>query len=205
MVKADVLADEILDKALELAVDDSWQKVRLQDVATSLGISLNQIRQHYRQKDDLAEALFDRADQAVLNSADSGEFKSLCGRERVGRAIFTWLSTLTPYRRVIIDILKYKLEPGHLHLQVLGVLRISRTVQWILEAAGSKTSGISRILEETGTTGVYVTAFSYWLRDRSEGSVKTGDLINRLLLKSESLALLVNSGSVVTKTASQLE
>ena len=205
MAKSTKLADKILDKALELAAERSWEELRLQEVAVALDISLDDIRQFYRQKDDIAEALFDRADQSVLIAAKHSEFRQLCGRDRIRKAILTWLRTLAPYRPTVIDIFKYKLEPGHIHFQILGVLRVSRTVQWFLEAAGSKTSHFSRIMEEIGTTSVYLTTLAYWLTDPSTECGKTNDFIDKLLRKSESLAVRVNPDSVITKSADQLE
>jgi len=193
------LAEIILDKALELAAADSWEKVRLQDVARALDIGLDEIYRYYHQKDDLAEALFDRADQLLLATAVDPEFKALCGRERIQNAILSWLAALAPYRPTVIEMFGYKLEPGHIHLQVLGVLRVSRTVQWILEAAGSRTIGFSRIMEEIGTTSVFLSAVICWLRDTSAESVKTRDFTRRLLQRSESLARQLNPESIITK------
>lgn len=205
MAKTKKISDGILDKALELAKESSWEKVRLQQVADALGIGLEQVRLYYRQKDDLAEALFDRADQAVLTISGSTDFKALCGRDRLRIAIMTWLGVLTPHRRTVFDMFKYKLEPGHIHLQVLGVLRVSRTVQWFLEATGSRTSHLGRILEEIGTSAVFLTTVAYWLTDHSEDAGKTNDFIDRLLRKSEALARNVNPDSVITQPAGQHE
>jgi len=205
MAKATKLDEKILDKALELAAERTWEDVRLQQVANALGISLDEVRQYYRQKDDLAEALFDRADRAVLAASDSAEFRQLNGRDRLRKAIMIWLHELAPYRHVVIDIFKYKLEPGHIHFQVLGALRVSRTVQWFLEAAGSRTSHLSRIMEEVGTTSVYLSTLIYWLTDPSTESGRTNDFVDRLLRKSEILAAWVNPHSVITQPAEQLE
>lgn len=205
MPKSTSLADKILDKALELAGERSWEEVRLQDVAAALDISLDEVRQYYRQKDDLAEALFDRADQAVLTASGTPEFRGLNGRDRVRKAIMIWLHALAPYRRIVMDIFKYKLEPGHIHFQVLGLLRVSRTVQWFLEAAGSRTSHLSRIMEEIGTTSVYLASLVYWLTDHSTEAGKTNDFIDRLLRNAESLATWVNPDSVIRKKADQLD
>lgn len=205
MARTTKLNEKILDKALELAAERTWEDVRLQQVADALGISLDDVRQCYRQKDDLAEALFDRADQAMLSASGSEDFRKLNGRDRVRKAIMIWLHALAPYRHIVIDIFKYKLEPGHIHFQVLGALRVSRTVQWMLEAAGSRTSHLSRIMEEVGTTSVYLSALIYWLTDTSTESGRTNDFVDRLLRKSETLAAWVNPHSVITKQAEQLE
>jgi hypothetical protein len=65
-------------------------------------------------------------------------------------------------------MLLYKLEPGHIHLQVLGLMRISRTVQWWREAAGRQSLHLRRIAEETLLTGAYLRSFVHWLRHPEE-------------------------------------
>ena len=60
------LTATILDSAIALAEEESWEQLRLQDIAHQLNISLDDIRHHYAQKDDLVEAWFDRADSSTL-------------------------------------------------------------------------------------------------------------------------------------------
>jgi len=199
------LADNILDKALELAESGSWESVRLGDIADELEIGLDEVSRYYRQKDDLAEAMFNRVDQVMMTEASKPGFKKLNGRERIHRVIMVWLLALAPHRRATIDMLKYKLEFGHIHLQASGILRISRTVQWILEAAGSKTVHLARIAEEVGTTGIYLSTFSYWLTDHSEDYTKTVKVLDSLLRKAERLAHVVNPSSLITQPGSQRE
>jgi len=196
-------ADDILDKALELTEANSWESVRLCDIASELGIGLDEISRHYQQKDDLAEALFNRADQVMLLEATKDGFAELSGRKRIHRAIMAWLAVLAPHRRAMIDILKYKLEFGHVHLQVLGVLRISRTIQWLLETVGSKTVSLSRVAEEVGTTSVFLATFGCWLTDHTEDYARTEKLLASLLCKSENLAAIVNPLSVVAQPAAE--
>ena len=64
-------------------------------------------------------------------------------------------------------MLAYKLEPGHVHLQALGILRISRTVQWFREAARQESTGFQRILDESALTAIYLAGFGRWLFDDS--------------------------------------
>lgn len=56
-------------------------------------------------------------------------------------------------------MLLYKLEPGHIHLQIGGLQRISRTVQWWREAARRKSLHLARITEESLLTGAYLRTF----------------------------------------------
>ena len=182
------LAAQILDTALMMAETSSWETLHLYAIAQRLEITLDQIRHYYPQKDDIVEAWFDRADQAVLSITPSDEFLALSVRERLKQVIMTWFQVLTPYRRVTRQMLLYKLEFGHIHLQALGIMRISRTVQWFREAARVDTTNLRRILEETGTTTIYLMTFARWLADDSPGSQKTREFLDHALLKAEQYA-----------------
>ena len=88
-------------------------------------------------------------------------------------------------------MLLYKLEFGHIHLQVMGIMRISRTVQWFREVARIDTTGLRRALEETGTTTIYLATFCHWLRDGSPDFQKTRDFLKQALLNSKNCAAKV--------------
>ena len=183
-----VLANQILDTALSLAESSSWENIHLYAIAQKLEISLDQIRQNYPQKDDLVEAWFDRADSAILNRNPSPDFFSLSVRERLHQVMMTWFDALAAHRRITGEMLLYKLEFGHIHLQALGVMRISRTVQWFREVAQIDTTSLRRILEETGTTTIYLMSFARWLNDDSPEFWKTREFLDQLLLNAEQCA-----------------
>ena len=67
-------------------------------------------------------------------------------------------------------MLGYKLQPEHLHLQLGGLLRISRTVQWWREVALLPSTGWRRELEEAGLSAIFVSSFALWLRDDALGT-----------------------------------
>jgi len=96
-------------------------------------------------------------------------------------ALLAWLDSLSAHRAVTGQMLLYKLEPGHIHLQVLGLMRISRTVQWWREAAGRQTLHLRRIAEETLLTGAYLRSFVHWLRHADEGSAEFRAYLRRQL------------------------
>ncbi len=182
------LASRILDTAIALAEQSSWEAVRLYAVAAGLGISLDAIRVHFQEKEDLVEAWFDRADRVMLLDAAHPEFSALDARARLARAMMTWLDALAAHRRVTREMILNKLEPGHLHIQIPALLRISRTVQWLREAAGRETTFAWRALEETATTAIFVTTFCYWLYDDSAQAARTRALLERELALAEDIA-----------------
>ena len=64
-------SDRIVDAAVTLAEERSWEAVRLHDVAAALNITLDDIRRHFREKEDIVDAWFDRADSAIDACIDS--------------------------------------------------------------------------------------------------------------------------------------
>lgn len=186
MVVKKNIEHKILNSALKLAEDSSWENVQLRDVAKDLDISLFEIHQYYSQKDDLVEAWFDRADHAMLKLSlnELSEMK-LC--DRIQKIMFTWLDALAIHKTITRDMLWYKFEPLHVHLQVLGLLRISRTVQWIRELAGLNDKFLLRIINEIGLTSIYICTFLYWLQDISDNQKKTHQFLERKLQCMENL------------------
>jgi ubiquinone biosynthesis protein COQ9 len=181
------LRKRIVDTALELAEQRSWEAVRLHDVAARLNVTLEDVRQHFREKEDVAEAWFDRADRAMLEASDPPEFLQLAPRQRLHRLIMTWLGALASHRRATRQIIFAKLEPGHVHVQVPGIMRVSRTVQWMREAAHRDATYLRRALEETALTSIYLTTFFHWMRDDSRDSAATARLLEGLLGVAERL------------------
>lgn len=176
-----VTADTILDTAMRLANEHSWEKLYLHEIATELNIPLETIHGHFAQKDDLVEAWYDRADQAMLKAAQAPGYIELTLHERLHLLIMRWLDSLAEYKTVSRDMLLYKLEPAHLHLQLQGLLRVSRTVQWLREAALQDSTHLRRIIEEAGLTSLYLQTFVYWMTDSSAGQSKTRRFLHRRL------------------------
>lgn len=155
-----VSKDAVVDAALALADADHWERVRLRDVAAHLGCTLDDIREHFREKEEIVDAWFDRADRAALTT-DIPEGVDDPYRHLVS----AWLAALEPHRRVTREMILARLEPGHLHHQLPSLLRISRTVQWLREAADRRQAFVARAFDETACTAYFVTTFIGWLGD----------------------------------------
>jgi ubiquinone biosynthesis protein COQ9 len=188
----DVVKRSIVQTALKLGEDaGSWDAVHVHAVAREAGITLEELRRYFGDKDAIAEAYFDIADAALLAVSKEPGWGELDVRERLYTAVMTWLDALAPHRRLAVGMLGYKLHPEHVHLQARGIARISRTVQWIREVAMLPSVGWRREAEEAALTTIYLTTFSCWLADRSVGAKRTRRLLRRLLAGAEQGALLL--------------
>ncbi len=171
----------IVDSALKLAQAGHWERVRLHEIAADLECSLDDIRQHFREKEEIIDAWFDRADEAMLSA----------GPASVEALVMAWLDALAPYRRVTREMVLTRLEPGHLHHQLPSVLRISRTVQWMREAAQREQAFVMRALDETACTALCVATFATWLQDESPRQEATRKQLHSMLQAGERLRALI--------------
>jgi ubiquinone biosynthesis protein COQ9 len=181
----------IVDAALALAERSSWEAVRLHEIAAALGVTLNDVRMHFREKEEIVDAWFDRADAAMLEDAARADYGALLSDARLERSIMTWLATLAPYRRVTRQMIVNKLEPGHVHYQLGGLLRVSRTVQWLREAAGRKTVLPWRAVEEAALTSIYLATFVGWMYDETTDSERTRALLRGRLARATEVARMI--------------
>lgn len=181
-------SERILDTALILGERLGWDSLHLYDIAQEMKISLAEIHRHYRQKDDLTEAWFDRADRALLAAPELPEWSAQPPSERLFLAIMTWLDALDSHRKLTGAMLGYKLHPEHLHLQAHGITRISRTVQWIREVSLLPSTGLRQEAEEIALTGIYLSTLARWLHDQTPDSSNTRNLLRHLLEGAEYFA-----------------
>ena len=185
---AQITRDQIIDTTLTFASERAWEPLRLFDIAEALDVTLDDIRIHFREKDELIDAWFDRADQAMLERGTSTAFYDLDMRERLTDALFAWFSVLAPHRRVARQMMAHKLEIGHIHVQILGLFRVSRTVQWWRETARMDAADMWRAIEETVLTTIYLKTFAFWLFDSTKDSEMTRKFLGFQLRGAERFA-----------------
>lgn len=158
------LPQQILRQAIRQGEQAGWEAVRLRDISTALGISLSQIKLHFQQKDELVDAWFDLADQAMLDCQQHPDFEHSSPQEKIKIAIMHWLNAMAAHRKLTQQMLYYKLEPGHIHLQTAALLRLSRTIQWLRELADLKAKHVKRIEQELFLSGLFGSTFIRWLQ-----------------------------------------
>ena len=183
-----VEADRIVDAALSLGAQRTWNAVHLYDIADHMGVGLADIERHFRNKDEIAEAWFRRADNALAACGNTPGWMSMSIRERLSCAIRTWLRALEPHKAITVEMLRYKVQPDHLHLMIQGVIRTSATVQWMREAARVPSIGLRRELEEPALTAIFLGTLASWLTERTPGTPRTWRWLHLHLTVAEAIA-----------------
>jgi len=173
-------AEDILETALDIAEADGWGKVRLRVVADRLSLPMTDVLTQYRDLDAVANAWFRRGWDAMLQPPPDG-FDDLPARDRLELVIMRWFDALAPHRKVTGQMLSAKLWYAHPHHWVPAIFDLSRTIQWVREAAKLDATGVQRQMEEVGLTGLFLATLRVWLRDGSENQEKTRAYLKRRL------------------------
>ncbi|MCE8001384.1 hypothetical protein [Billgrantia ethanolica] len=193
--EASAFADLVVDEAVRQAEERGWQAVRLSDVARNLELPMSVVLERFRDMDAVANAWFQRGWRAML--AEKPEtFDDWPERVRIEHCLQAWFDTFAAHRQVTVQMLRTKAHLPHPHTWVPLVFDLSRTVQWLREAARLEARyGTRRAqLEEVALTSLFVAALAVWARDTSEGQRKTRHFIDKRLKRGESWMRWVPSG-----------
>lgn len=176
------LAERILDAALERAEACDWEAVELSDIAASQGLPAYRVLDHYRDLDAVANAWFMRGWRAMLADKPQG-FEAWPARARIEYCLMAWFDALVIHRRVTVQMLRTKAHPPHVHTWVPMIFDLSRTIQWLREAARLDAPyGSPRAqLEEIGLTVLFLDTLRMWSADDTSGQRKTRNDLRRRL------------------------
>ena len=178
--KTEDLATAIVETALELAEELGWDAVRLHEVAARLKIPMSELLAHYRDKDAIADAWFGRAWQAMLAEPPKG-FADQPAEERLHLLMMRWFDALAGHREVTGQMLKEKLYPAHPHHWVPMIFNLSRTVQWLRDAALLDARGRRRQIEEIVLSALFLATLTVWLNDESTDQTRPREYHTRRL------------------------
>lgn len=179
-------ADRIVDATIRMAECVGWENLRLHSLADELGLSLDQVRLHFRDLDQVANVYFERAHLAMLAPPAAG-FAALPARERLYQVILKWFDALALHRKVTAEMLATKLYPSHPHHWVPLIFNLSRTIHWVREAALLDAGGLRRQAEEVGLTLILLAILAVWVRDAIPEQARTRRFLRRKLERAEIL------------------
>jgi len=175
------IRERILRAALAMAEEaGTWEAVRLRLVAERLELPLTEVLSRFRDLDAVADAWFAKGWEAMLAPPPEGFF-TLPARERLEMLLLRWFDALAEHRRLTAEMVRTKLHPPHPHHWVPMIFNLSRTIQWLRDAAALDGLGARRGIEEVGLTLLFLRTLAVWSCDRSEGQGRTRAFLRRRL------------------------
>lgn len=184
---------QILHVAMKLAEQSSWEDVHLHDIADYMQISLRELQQTVRDKDDLVIAWFDQADKLMLAAREDSDFANFTTRDKLKHLIFVWLQQLGKHKNITKQMIGGQIEPGHIQVVPAILARLKRTAGWLQEAAAMDTDRVKRMAQEAGLSSILMATFFCWLLDDSQDSEKTEAFLNRALTMAEQSSFIYDA------------
>lgn len=185
---AEDAGERIVDIAIGVAEEVGWSGVRLREVADRAGMPLAALQSRYRDLDAVADGWFARATRAMLAPPPRG-FAALPAQERLYLSLMRWFEALAPHRVVTAQMLREKLYPSHPHHWVPMVFNLSRTIQWLRDAALLDAGGRRRQLEEVGLTALFLGTLAVWRRDDTADQARTRAFLRHRLAGADRAAV----------------
>ncbi|WP_163576747.1 TetR/AcrR family transcriptional regulator [Halomonas faecis] len=180
------LAERIVDEAVHQATTQGWQAVRLTEVAQALELPMSVVLETFRDLDAVANAWFQRGWRAML-AEKPDTFADWPERVRIEHCLMAWFDTFAAHRRVTLEMLRTKAHLPHIHTWLPLPFDLSRTVQWLREAARLEARyGTRRAqAEEVALTGLFLATLGVWANDDSEGQRRTRRFVAKRLAHGE--------------------
>jgi hypothetical protein len=101
--------------------------------------------------------------------------------DRLHLLLMRWFDALAPHRTVTDQMLGAKLYLSHPHHWVPMIFNLSRTIQWLRDAALLDAEGRQRQVEEIGLTTIFLATLTVWRRDETPNQERTRRFLERRL------------------------
>ncbi|MBT4907349.1 MAG: TetR family transcriptional regulator [Alphaproteobacteria bacterium] len=182
MVKKIDIPKVALAASLDLAATVGWRDVSLRDIAEEAGVSLVQLRGIYPSKGAILDAFACEIDSAVL-AGDSAELAAEPARDRLFDVMMRRFDALCDYRDAVRSIIAAGAADPCAALG--GACRLTRSMHWMLEAAGIESSGIAGRLRAKGLAAIHIDVMRTWLNDDSADMAKTMSALDKRLEQAD--------------------
>ncbi|MDW7748498.1 hypothetical protein [Halomonas sp.] len=192
--------ERIVGEAVRQGEVQGWHSVRLTEVAARLELPMSAVLAEFRDLDAVANAWFLRGWQGMLDQPPEG-FADWPVRSRLEHCLLAWFGAFSAHRHVTVEMLCHKAHPPHLHTWVPMLFDLSRTIQWLREAARLEARYGSRRaqVEEVALTALFVATLTVWARDDSENQARTRRFLEKRLSRGEDFMKRVPGGPVSTR------
>jgi|TARA_R110002072_G_scaffold517_37_gene3287 AcrR family transcriptional regulator len=180
-------AVEIETAALRLAAQRSWDDLSLRDIAEEAKLPLSEVFPHYRSKVAILRGFTDRIDLEVLSQAAAEKAAPDAPREgprdRLFNVLMLRFESLQPYRLALAGIAQSQLR--HPMIGLATSCQLSRSLDWMLEAAEIDCRGFGGLLRRKGIMAAYLASLRVFLRDDSDDLAKTMAALDSYLRRGE--------------------
>ena len=181
--------EKIVAALLALLAEKPFEAIDFADIAGRAGVSLSQLRGEFSSTLAIVAAFLKATDRAVL-AEDLSDMLEEPLRERLFDILMRRLEALAPHREAIRSLLNSARRNPPLALALNGLA--VRSQQWMLTAAGIRSSGPRGILRAQGLAMLFSSVLRTWIHDQDPGQARTMATLDRALARGQRFAGLLN-------------
>jgi ubiquinone biosynthesis protein COQ9 len=172
----------LIASALKLAGEEGWRSVTPAAAAKAAGLSLPEARVRFPNKATILLRFGRMADQAALEEVLDEEPV----RGRLFALLMRRFDALQAHRAGVVSVMRaLPMDPP---MAVMLSCATRRSMRWMLQAAGVKTTGIGGELRVRGLVAVWLWAMRAWERDETEDLTSTMAALDAALARAEQAA-----------------
>jgi hypothetical protein len=172
----------LIEGAFAVAGREGWAGVSVIKAARAKDLPLDTARIRFASRDSILLRFGQHADAlALAEAADTGPV-----RERLFDLLMRRFDALQTHRAGVLALLRGL--PADPPTALLLGAATAKSMGWMLQAAGVKTSGLSGMLATEGLVAVWLYALNAWQRDDSADLSTTMAALDRALTRAEQAA-----------------
>ena len=189
MVKKADIPRHLVDAALAAAAERGWRTLSLTDIAAEAKLPLSKVYPVFRSKQAILDALAQQVDERVLAGQPAAWDDEDTPRDRLFDVLMRRFDALAAYKPGLVSVLRDTgLDPV---ARLRAAAQLSRSMAWMLEAAGIDSHGPAGALRTQGLALLWFGAMRVWLADDSPDMAKTMAALDARLRRADRCAAIL--------------
>lgn len=182
--KTKSIPEKIIDAALKLASDLSWEYITLSDIAKEANVEMADFRDFFEDKTDILVAYGRRIDRKVLSEIKDIDMNE-SEKDRLFEVLMERFDVINEDRDAVVSILKsLKSDPKAV---LISAPHLKHSMAWMMEAAGIQSHGWKGAGQLMALTLTYLNVVRTWKTDETEDMAKTMAALDKGLVRYEKL------------------
>lgn len=179
----DEIKQDVIKAALGLARFKGWENTSLGDIAAQAGITLATLHEHFDERSDILAAYSRMIDKRLLENDQTQNPESAPAHDRLFDIFMDRFDMLNEDRDALCAILgSFPKDPKQ---ALISLPHLTRSMNWMMEAASLNTNGIKGAAKLTVLTLVYIKTLWVWTNDESPDLAKTMAALDQNLERTE--------------------
>ncbi|HEX5794229.1 MAG TPA: helix-turn-helix domain-containing protein [Geminicoccaceae bacterium] len=176
---------DLLVTAFELVADEGWSRLSLVAVARRAGVAPAEVYRELPSRGALLGALSRRIDEAMLE-VEEADLVGLPPRDRVFELMMARLEALVPFRPGLARLARS--ARGDPCLVLATAWHLERSLAWLQDAAGLRSSGLRASLARRALGAAYLQALRVWFDDEAADLGRTMAELDKQLRRVQAFA-----------------